>query len=70
METKNVKTIIPEHQFITLVQAAKNNNEDATLQLIELFKEDILRSSRYVPMSKEDAISSIIVEFLAYVKES
>lgn len=70
METKNTKTAISEHQFMTLLQATKENDDEATLQLIQLFKDDIQRSSRYIHMPQEDAISSIIVEFLAFVKKS
>lgn len=69
MEKKNASTIISDSQFIALLEATKNNDEEATMQLIELFKADIVHSSKYIHLPQEEAIASIIVEFLAYIKQ-
>ena len=69
MEKKNASTIISDSQFIALLEATKNNDQEATMQFIELFKADIENSSKYIHLPQEEAISSIIVEFLSYVKE-
>ncbi|MBP1907531.1 hypothetical protein J2Z32_004206 [Paenibacillus turicensis] len=70
MEKKNASTIIPDSQFIALLEATKNDDQEATMKLIELFKDDIQNSSKYIHLPQEEAIASIIVEFLAYVKEN
>lgn len=69
MEKKNDSTIIPDSQFVALLEATKNNDQEATMQLIELFKADIVKSSKYIHLPQEEAVASIIVEFLAYIKQ-
>ncbi|MDU0332005.1 hypothetical protein ACL02P_22850 [Paenibacillus sp. MB22_1] len=51
-----------------MLQKARDNDPDATLKLIELFKGDIVHISKYIHMSEEDAVSDIILEFLEMIK--
>lgn len=70
MEAKNDTEIIPDSEFLDLLQLAKQNDPESTLQLIELFKGDILRLSKFIHMPQEDAVSQIIVEFLEFIKSN
>lgn len=70
METKNDTEIISDSEFLDLLQLAKQNDPESILQLIELFKGDILRLSKFIHMPQEDAVSQIIVEFLEFIKNS
>ncbi|EOS55710.1 MULTISPECIES: hypothetical protein [Paenibacillus] len=69
METKDDQRVIPDdEEFLSLLQKARDNDPDATLKLIELFKGDIVHISKYIHMSEEDAVSDIILEFLEMIK--
>lgn len=69
METKDDQRVIPDdEEFLNLLQRARDNDPDATLKLIELFKGDIVHISKYIYMSEEDAVSDIILEFLEMIK--
>ncbi|MCM3131012.1 helix-turn-helix domain-containing protein [Paenibacillus sp. PDC88] len=50
-----------------LIVAAKNKDSEAILKLVELFKPDIQRISRYTYLPQEDVCSEIIVEFLEFL---
>ncbi|RED51873.1 hypothetical protein DFP98_16124 [Cohnella phaseoli] len=67
METQNDTAVIKDSEFIVIVNAAKDNDSKAILQLIELFKTDILYLSKYICLPVEEVISEIIVEFLEFV---
>ncbi|GGH11162.1 hypothetical protein [Paenibacillus segetis] len=69
MEAKNDPGVISDDEFLNLLHKAKDNDAESTLKLIELFKSDILRTSKYIYMPEEDAVSNIIVEFLEMIKE-
>jgi hypothetical protein len=70
MEAQNAPRDVPDDEFLRLLQLAKQNDEEAILQLIDLFKGDILRVSKYIYTSEEDAVSDIILEFLEMIKEN
>ncbi|MGV2686966.1 hypothetical protein GNF82_22155, partial [Clostridium perfringens] len=53
MEKKNDPKVISDREFMTLLQAAKQNDDQAILQLIDLYKDDILRISQYIYMPQE-----------------
>ncbi|EGL17866.1 hypothetical protein [Paenibacillus sp. HGF7] len=40
------------------------------LRLLQVFEDDILKISRYIRMSREDAVQSIVTDFIALVKQS
>lgn len=69
MEAQNDPRVVPDDEFLTLLQRAKQNDPEAVLQLIELYKRDILRVSKYIHSPAEDAVSDIILEFLELIKE-
>lgn len=69
MEAKNDPGVISDDEFLNLLHKAKENDAEATLKLIELFKWDILRTSKYIYMPLEDAVSNIILEFLEFIKD-
>ncbi|KWX76642.1 hypothetical protein AMQ84_15000 [Paenibacillus riograndensis] len=68
MEKENDSNIISDREFLTLLQAAKRKDPAATLQLVNLFKEDILKVSRYIHLPAEDAVSMITLEFLELIQ--
>ncbi len=53
METKNAPTIIADCEFMKLLQDAKQKDPAAMTQLIDLYKEDILRLSSDRPTLRE-----------------
>ncbi|AZS13948.1 helix-turn-helix domain-containing protein [Paenibacillus lutimineralis] len=69
MEAQNAPRDVPDDEFLSLLQLAKQNDEEAILKLIDLFKGDILRVSKYIYTSEEDAVSDIILELLEMIKE-
>lgn len=69
METKNDQPVITDREFLALLEAAQDNDPDAMIQLIDLFKEDIVRASQFIQLPKEDAVAEIVLELLAYIKE-
>ena len=70
MEAKNDPAAITDREFLALLHAARQDDQEAMLQLIELFKNDILRSSRYIHLPQEDAVAEIVVELLQFIKDS
>lgn len=70
MEAKNDPAAIPDSEFLALLRAARADDHDAMLQLIELFKNDIMRSSRYIHLPQEDAVAEIVVELLQFIKDN
>ncbi|GGF93854.1 helix-turn-helix domain-containing protein [Paenibacillus aceti] len=69
MEAQNAPRDVPDDEFLRLLQLAKQNDDEAILKLIDLFKGDILRVSKYIYTSEEDAVSDIILELLEMIKE-
>ncbi|WP_150269465.1 hypothetical protein [Paenibacillus tepidiphilus] len=69
MQEKDAAQLITDHEFLTLLQEAKLKKPEATLQLLHLFREDILNISRYIHLPKEDAISTITLEFLEFIQQ-
>ncbi|TDL50358.1 hypothetical protein E2R60_22760 [Paenibacillus dendritiformis] len=69
METKNAPATISEREFLTLLQAAKQKDSEAMLQIIEIFKDDILKISKYVKLPTEDVVSHIVLELLEAIVE-
>lgn len=64
METKNDQTTITDRKFLALLHAAQNDDPDAMLQLIDLFKEDIVKASQFIQLPQEDAVAEIVVELV------
>ncbi|KKO54047.1 helix-turn-helix domain-containing protein [Paenibacillus sp. DMB20] len=70
METKNDLAIIPDSELLSLQQAAKDGDQEAMLQLIDMFKDDMIRLSRFIRLPEEDAVGEMIVELLEFIKGS
>lgn len=70
METKNDRAVVPDCELLALVRAVQQDDPEAMVQLIELFKYDIVRASQFIQLPQEDAVSEIVVELLEYIKNS
>ncbi|RXZ80936.1 hypothetical protein EBB07_17165 [Paenibacillaceae bacterium] len=68
METKNDSAVISDREFIALLKAAKQHDAEAALQLIALYREDMLRISKYIQLPEEDVVSHIVLEFLEMIQ--
>ncbi|WP_339221189.1 helix-turn-helix domain-containing protein [Paenibacillus sp. FSL H8-0332] len=67
MQKKIASEPITNNEFLNLLQAARNKDSDATLKLLELYKPDILRLSRFIYLPEEDVTSEIVLEFLEII---
>lgn len=70
MEKKDDSEIITDCQILELLQAARKKDPEAMLQLIQLYKEDIVNLSRFIHTPTEDAVSEITLEFLEYIQRN
>ncbi len=68
MEAQNDPRVVPDDEFLNLLQRAKQNDAEAILKLIDLYKGDIMRVSKYIHSPNEDAVSDIILEFLELIQ--
>lgn len=68
MEAKNDPAIITDSEFLELLHAAKQQQPEAMLRIIELFQEDIETISQRIRIPREDAVSHIVTELLAYTQ--
>jgi len=64
METKYVEAVISNDELAKLITMAKDGDNAAMTEIINLYREDIHNSSKYIKMSKEDAFQSIITDFI------
>lgn len=67
MQEKNDPTFISDRELLKLLQSAKQRDTEAMLKLVEVFKTDILRISKFIYLPEEDAVSEVTLEFLEYV---
>lgn len=70
MEKENAPLPISDEEFLQLVRLSKDGDPEAMLRLLQVFEDDILKISRYIRMSREDAVQSIVTDFIALVKQS
>ncbi|MDQ0492527.1 hypothetical protein [Paenibacillus brasilensis] len=68
MEEENASETIADSELLRLIHIVQKKDSQAMLQLIDLFKNDILHVSKFIYSPQEDAISQIIVEFLEYIQ--
>lgn len=64
METKYAEAVISNDELAKLITLAKSGDKAAMSEIINLYREDIQNSSKYIKMSKEDAFQSIITDFI------
>lgn len=68
MEKKDAERIIPDAEFTKLLSLAKEGDKQALNNLLLLFNEDILHLSEYIRLPYEDAVQSIITDFIQFIK--
>lgn len=68
MEAKDAPAAVTDSQFAELLRAARQKQPEAMLRIIELFQEDIEMVSKHILISREDAISHIVTEILAFIQ--
>lgn len=70
MEEENDTGIISENEFLNLLSLVQEKNDEiATLKLLDLFEQDIIRLSKFMRMPKEEAIQCMKVELLELLKK-
>ncbi|WP_246187896.1 hypothetical protein [Paenibacillus tengchongensis] len=70
MEKEDDRGIISEDEFLKLLSLVQEqNDETATLKLLDLYEQDIIRLSKYMRMPKEEAIQGMKVELLELLKK-
>ncbi len=69
MEKENAESIISDAEFIKLLQLARGGDQEAMSRILHLFKEDIQKTSRYIRMSREDAVQSIVTDFIEELRQ-
>jgi Helix-turn-helix domain len=68
MEKEMLKRTIGDEQKIELeILNAQEGSKDALIKVIEYFTPEIEYLSRYIRMSKEDAVQSITLELIEYI---
>ncbi|TKH46707.1 hypothetical protein C1I60_00735 [Paenibacillus terrae] len=68
MEKENAESIISDAEFIKLLKLARGGDQEAMSSILHLFEEDIQKTSRYIRMSREDAVQSIVTDFIEDLK--
>ncbi|MBT2289683.1 hypothetical protein J7E73_11160 [Paenibacillus albidus] len=70
MEKENDTGIISENEFLNLLSLVQEENDElATLKLLDLFEQDIMRLSRFIRLPKEEAIQCMKVELIELLKK-
>jgi predicted protein tyrosine phosphatase len=70
MEKENAASIISDAEFIQLLKLARDGDQEAMSRILHLFEEDIQKTSRYIRMSREDAVQSIVTDFIEDLKNN
>ncbi|MFC6647843.1 hypothetical protein [Paenibacillus rhizoplanae] len=70
MEEENDSGIISEIEFLDLLSLVQEQNDErATLRLLEFYEQDIIRLSKFMRMPKEEAIQAMKVELIELLKK-
>lgn len=64
MEKENAQGIISDAEFTQLLKLVRSGDQGAMCRILHLFEEDIQKTSRYIRMSREDAVQSIVTDFI------
>jgi hypothetical protein len=70
MEKENAEAVISDIDFKELLQLAKKGHPDAMYKIIQFYNDDINKICEYITMPREDAIQSIITDFLEELKNT
>lgn len=70
MEKENDSGIISEMEFLNLLSLVQEENDEiATLKLLDLYEQDIIRLSKFMRMPKEEAIQGMKVGLIELFKK-
>lgn len=69
MEKKISDLSLSESEFVNLLHKSRQGDIEATSQILDFFRKDILNLSCYIRMPREDAIQSITLELLQLLKK-
>ncbi|WP_068500372.1 helix-turn-helix domain-containing protein [Paenibacillus kribbensis] len=69
MEKENAQGIISDAEFIQLLKLTRSGDQEAMFRILQLFEEDIQKTSRYIRMSREDAVQSIVTDFIEELRQ-
>lgn len=64
MQKQNAQITISDDEFSKLIGLARQGNESAMGQIINLYQNDIQQSCKYIKENKEDTYQSIITDFI------
>lgn len=69
METQKHPIPLPDLQFISLLeQARRPDGQQAMLELLDYYEPEMRQLSRYMPMSREDAMQALRLELIELLK--
>ncbi|QQZ59956.1 hypothetical protein JI735_25830 [Paenibacillus sonchi] len=70
MEKENDSGIISENEFLKLLFLVQEQNDEiATLKLLDFYEQDIIRLSKFMRVPKEEAIQGMKVELIELFKK-
>ncbi|NEU28564.1 hypothetical protein FKV70_15455 [Paenibacillus ottowii] len=69
MEKENAQRVISDAEFVQWLKLAQSGDQEAMSRILYLFEEDIQKTSRYIRMSREDAVQSIVVDFIEELRQ-
>ncbi|QNV58609.1 hypothetical protein GMA19_03796 [Paenibacillus polymyxa E681] len=69
MEKENAQRVISDAEFVQLLKLVRSGDQEAMYRVLQLFEEDIQKTSRYIRMSREDAVQSIVTDFIEELRQ-
>ncbi|KAF6577414.1 MULTISPECIES: helix-turn-helix domain-containing protein [Paenibacillus] len=69
MEKENAQRVISDAEFVQLLKLVRSGDQEAMYRILQLFEEDIQKTSRYIRMSREDAVQSIVTDFIEELRQ-
>ncbi|WP_302057319.1 helix-turn-helix domain-containing protein [Paenibacillus sp. Lou8.1] len=69
MEKENAQRVISDAEFVQLLKLVRSGDQEAMYRILQLFEEDIQKTSRYIRMSREDAVQSIVTDFMEELRQ-
>ncbi|URJ44067.3 helix-turn-helix domain-containing protein [Paenibacillus polymyxa] len=52
-----------------MLKLVRSGDQEAMYRILQLFEEDIQKTSRYIRMSREDAVQSIVTDFIEELQQ-
>lgn len=69
MEKENAERVISDAEFVQLLKLVQSGDQESMYRILQLFEEDIQKTSRYIRMSREDAVQSIVTDFIEELRQ-